>query len=224
VRAQSPGAQLREPGEGLPQRPRQASDRDVRHREHASGTEHSEGLREEQGSRREVEGRLDADHAVEGAAAKGKPRCVGAHGMGSCLGEALPPRQQLGECDVHGREAAGSSDIGDQGILLREAVAHVEHVSPRWKFSGDRLDEPSHRDRSLAGVAAVAGPQPQVQPARGERDGEVLTDAVVDGGGGVRAAAEHRKRVTQVLTRPCGTWHATPRGRPRTQIARRLAA
>ena len=96
----------------------------------------------------------------------------------------------------------GLRDRGDHGILRAEAVADVQDVAADRQRAREPFDEAPHGDGGFLRIAAVALPQPEVQPPRRERQEEVRADRVVDGRGRVPAVAQHRERVPHVLDRP----------------------
>ncbi len=79
----------------------------------------------------------------------------------------------------------GSRDLRDHRVLGGEAVGDVEDIAADRQVRRDPFDQPADGNRCLLGIAAVPLPQPEVQPPGREREEEVGTDRVVDGGGGI---------------------------------------
>jgi hypothetical protein len=157
-------------------------------------------------------------------AAEREPGRVGVHAMGAGLGQTRLPRKELRERDVHRDERAGLRGLGDHRVLLAQAVPDIEHVAADRQRTGDRLDQSANGHGGLVGVAAVALPQPEVQPSGSQRDEEVGAEAVVHGGGGVPPVPEHRQGVTEVLARPPDRSHAGLRPPSSTPTATRRGA
>jgi len=148
-----------------------------------------------------VECCLHADHPVDGAVGDRQPDGVADHRRGRGLPQMVPARRQLPLGDVHRYQPPGADRLGDQRVLGCEPVAHIEDGSPGRQSQRERPHHPAAGGLSLApGTGSL--PQPQVQPARRQRQEAVRPDALVDPRGGVPVLLDHRGGMPRVLHRP----------------------
>jgi len=105
----------------------------------------------------EVERRLHADHPVDGAVGDRQPDGVADHRQGPSLPQPVPARRQLPLGDVHRYQPPGADRLGDQRVLGREPVAHVEDGSPGSQGYRER---PHHPAAGGLGLAPGTGSPP----------------------------------------------------------------
>src|SRR5204863_634506 len=103
--------------------------------------------------------------------------------------------------DVHRDQPARADALGDHWILGSEAVPDVDDDTPRGQRRRHGPDKPAAGGPGLR-LRSGPLPQPQVQPARRQRDETLGSDALVDPCGRVAPLADDPRDVPQMLAGP----------------------